>query len=231
MTGVPAFPEHGAEAWSMMCAPQMPPSGFDELSPGETTTLLAQARAGDRDALERLFARHLPLLRRWAAGRLPSWARRGVDTSDLVQDTVIATLGRLDGFEPRGEGALQAYLRRAVINAIRTLIRRANAAPEILELGEEIGGGPSPLDAAIGAEMFRRYDTALSMLTSLERDAVIGRVELGLSYRQLAELLDRRTADAARMTVTRALVKVVRHMDGRGPCEENAPRSGDESGS
>lgn len=185
--------------------------------PDETTQLLAQARAGDRDALERLFAKQLPILRRWAAGRLPGWARRGVDTSDIVQDTVIATLSRLDAFEPRGEGTLQAYLRRAVMNAIRSLLRRTNSAPEMLELDERAGGvGPSPLDLAVGNEMLARYQAALTRLTDIERDAVVGRVEFGLSYPALAELLDRPSPDAARMTVTRALMKVIRDMEHGG---------------
>ena len=192
-------------------------SGLNDSEPSadETAMLLSQARAGDRDALDRLFAKHIPLLRRWAAGRLPGWARRGVDTSDLVQDTFIATLSRLDAFEPRGEGALQAYLRRALVNAVRSELRRAKSTPEMLELDERIGkAGPTPLEMAVGTQMLARYQTALTGLAPIERDAVIGRVEFGLSYPALAELLERPSPDAARMIVTRALVKVVREMEG-----------------
>ena len=56
-----------------------------------TFQLLAQARAGDRTALDTLFARYLPPLRRWATGRLPRWARDVSDTQDLVQDTLLQT--------------------------------------------------------------------------------------------------------------------------------------------
>ena len=83
-----------------------------------TSDLLDRARAGDEEALNTLFARHLPTLRRWASGRLPRWARDIADTTDLVQETIIATLRHLDSFEDRGDGALQAYLRQAVINRI-----------------------------------------------------------------------------------------------------------------
>jgi RNA polymerase sigma-70 factor (ECF subfamily) len=204
-------------SWFIISTPPMNRSSPSDCPPDETTRLLAQARAGDRDALEQLFAKHIPLLRRWAAGRLPGWARRGVDTSDVVQDTVIATLSRLDAFEPRGEGTLQAYLRRAVMNAIRSLLRRANSAPQMLALDERAGGvGPSPLDLAVGNEMIARYQVALTRLTDIERDAVVGRVEFGLSYPALAELLDRPSPDAARMIVTRALMKVIRDMERGG---------------
>src|SRR5687768_9791600 len=90
--------------------------------PDATVDLLTRARDGDRQALETLFERHMDLLRRWASGRLPQWARSAMDTVDLVQETMIGTLRNLENFEPRGEGALQAYLRQALINRIRSQV-------------------------------------------------------------------------------------------------------------
>ena len=84
-----------------------------------TVRLLERARAGDHAALDELFERHLKLLERWATGRLPRWARGNVDTSDLLQETMLETFKRLDSFEARGKGALQAYLRQAFINRLR----------------------------------------------------------------------------------------------------------------
>src|SRR6187397_619210 len=81
-----------------------------------TFHLIERARAGDREALERLFARHLKPLQRWARGRLPKWARDLADTDDLVQDTLAQTFKKIGDFEPRHVGALQAYLRQAVLN-------------------------------------------------------------------------------------------------------------------
>ena len=86
----------------------------------DTVELLLRARAGDPQALHQLFDHHIPILRRWASGRLPRWARDAAETSDLVQDTVGETLKHLDTFEPRGEGALQAS---------RTDVRAATPEP------------------------------------------------------------------------------------------------------
>src|SRR5665647_2670737 len=94
-----------------------------------TLTLLTRARAGDALALNDLFARYLPTLQRWATGRLPRWARDMAETQDLVQETLIQTFKKIDGFEHRGEGALQAYLRQAVMNRIRDELRRAGRRP------------------------------------------------------------------------------------------------------
>jgi DNA-directed RNA polymerase specialized sigma24 family protein len=95
------------------------PSERAQIDPESTFSLIERARAGDEQALERLFARHLAPLQRWARGRLPKWARGLADTDDLVQDTLLKTFKRIERFEPRRVGALQAYLRNAVLNRLR----------------------------------------------------------------------------------------------------------------
>ena len=87
----------------------------EPLAPEATVELLNQARSGDASALERLLDRCLPPLRRWAHGRLPAPLRGPQETADLVQNAIKATLDRLDTFEVRHQGALQAYLRTAVL--------------------------------------------------------------------------------------------------------------------
>jgi len=179
-----------------------------------TVDLLGRARAGDGQALDRLFERHIPLLKRWASGRLPRWARQIADTSDLVQETVIATLRNLPSFEVRGDGGLQAYLRQALINRVRNEMRRALLRPPTTEIDSElVHEGASPLEAAIGRQTFDRYETALARLTEDEREAVITRLEFGLSYAEVAEALGKPSPDAARMTVVRALAKLAREME------------------
>ena len=115
----------------------MPIDDPGALSADDTTVeLLAKARSGDRGALEQLFARHIPLLRRWASGRLPRWARDIADTPDLVQETALQSFKHLETFEPRGDGALQAYLRQALINRVRDEVRRLSRYPAAATLEE-----------------------------------------------------------------------------------------------
>src|SRR5262245_59355796 len=99
-----------------------------------TFHLIERAQAGDPDALDRLLASHLTPLRRWATGRLPHWARDVADTDDLVQDTLLQTFKRLDGFEVRGAGALLAYMRQSVLNRVRDELRRKGRRPETTAL-------------------------------------------------------------------------------------------------
>ena len=175
--------------------------------------LLIKAQSGDGDALDRLLARYLPRLRRWASGRLPSSARTMMDTGDLVQDAVISALRHLNTLEIRTDGALLVYLRKSVNNRIIDAYRRAGRRPERLELPEDApASDTSPFDAVVGAEAVDRYDAALLRLTEDERRAIVLRVELGYDYSELAAELGKPSVDAARMAVTRAIARLAREM-------------------
>jgi RNA polymerase sigma-70 factor (ECF subfamily) len=178
-----------------------------------TSHLLERVRAGDATALETLLGRYLPRLRRWARGRLPGWARDLADTDDLVQETLLRSLKQMEHFEHRSEGALQAYLRQAVVNRIRDEIRHRRRVPAASVLDDEPpGDAPSPLDEAIGREGVEHYDAALARLREEDREAIIGRMELGLTYQELAEALGKTSPGAARKTAERALVRLAEEM-------------------
>jgi RNA polymerase sigma-70 factor (ECF subfamily) len=190
---------------------------MSEIPPGapadSTLALLERARAGDASALDVLMARHLPRLRRWASGRLPQWARDAADTHDLVQDTLLQTFKRIDRIEVRGEGALQAYLRQGVLNRIRDEYRKARRRPAALELDSQApDGAASPLELAVGQQAVERYEAALQRLRAEDREAIVARIEMGLSHEDLARMLGKRSANAARMAVERALVRLATEM-------------------
>ena len=183
-----------------------------------TVSLVSRAREGDVIALDQLFARHHAPLRRWAAGRLPPWARQLTDTDDLVQDALLQTFKRIVEFQPRGPGALQAYLRQAVMNRVRDELRRRGRQPEAAAIDDPgadvvvIDGSDSPLEQAIGQQNLQRYEQALSGLRPDEREAIIGRLEMGYSYSELADMLGKPSADAARKATQRALVRLAEEM-------------------
>jgi RNA polymerase sigma-70 factor (ECF subfamily) len=193
--------------------------------------LIERAKQGDSEAVNLLLARYLPRLRRWASGRLPPWARDLADTQDLVQETVFQAFRKIEGFEVRGEGALQAYLRQALINRIRAEIRRVGRRPNIGALESYVepeDAQPSPLELAVGAETVERYEAALGRLRPDDREAIVGRVELGLSNEELAEALGKPTPNAARMAVERALLRLAREMQGSAHrTEDRGPRTED----
>lgn len=188
-------------------------AGDTPLSPDATVELLTRVREGDRAALDRLLARCLPPLKRWAHGRLPGHVRDMQDTADLVQDTVIAALRHLDHFEARHEGALQAYLRQALANRIRDVLRRHARRPLRAELPDQIEhGGESPLEAVLGAEKLARYEEALARLRPADREILIAKLELQYDYDQLAVACGKPSANAARVAVSRALRRLVEEL-------------------
>lgn len=174
-----------------------------------TLELVDLVRQGDRDALERLVARHVGPLRRWITGRMPYAARDLADTDDLVQDVLVRTLGTIGTFEVRGAGALQAYLRQALTNRVRDELRRHGRAPIRLDLDEiELVADDSPLERTMGREVVDRYRTALAQLPPEDREAVVARLEMDCSYAEIAEMLGKPSADAARKATARALVRL-----------------------
>lgn len=183
------------------------------LSDEPTIELVIKARAGDRAAAEALLQRCLPSLKRWAHGRLPVAARGYLDTGDLVQEAALHAVRRLDAFEPRHVGAMQAYLRLSVINRIRDEVRRVARRPPPVELPEDLTSDrTSPLEVAIQAETYERYRQALTELKSKDREMVVARIEVQWSIAEIAQRFGLRTVEAARMAVTRALRRLTAQM-------------------
>lgn len=178
-----------------------------------SVTLLRRVQGGDQEALDALIARYRPRLVRWASRRLPPYARDLAETQDLVQETLLSAFRKIEGLEIRDEGSLQAYLRRAMVNRIRMEIRRAHRkpAPDLLESGVP-ASAPSPLEQAIGREATARYEEALSTLKAEDRELVVARVELGLTNDEIAQTFEKPSANAARMAVQRALLRLTSHM-------------------
>lgn len=178
-----------------------------------TTSLLGRMRDGDRAARDQLVARCLPALRRWAHGRLPVAQRDLAETDDLVQTTVLRAINNLDGFEAETPGALFGYLRQIALNLIRDQHRAHVRRPQRLPLDPALAdSGASVLDQAIGAEAVAAYEHALDILDQGQRNAVILRMEFGFSYAEIALELALPSSDAARMVVSRALVRLAREM-------------------
>ena len=182
----------------------------DLLSDEPTIELVVRARTGDRQAVEALLQRSVPQLKRWAHGKLPPAARNNLDTGDLVQETVLHVLRRLDTFQPRHVGAMQAYLRQSVLNLIRDEVRRIGRHPASCELPEDMATEePSPEEQAVKAEAVSRYHDALDAISSRDRQLVVARIEAQWSYDEIATHFAMPTPDAARMAVSRALRRLM----------------------
>jgi RNA polymerase sigma-70 factor (ECF subfamily) len=78
-------------------------------------------------------------------------------------------------------------------------------------LPEELADdAPSLVEKAIGTQALERYE-ALTVCEA-QQEAVILRVEMGLSYQEIADAIGSPSANVARMSVSRALVRLAEVM-------------------
>lgn len=173
-----------------------------------TSTLIRRIQQGDDEARNALIERCLPLLQRWARGRMPDLARGPADTDDLVQTSVLRTLDRLDHLQPRESGSFLAYMRQVLINAARDEARRGGRRPMHRRLGDGTGELSEVAGPSSDPDVVAAYEAALEKLSPALRDAVVLRVEFGMSFPEVAAELGMASANAARMRVSRALVEL-----------------------
>ena len=177
-----------------------------------TATLIEKLRGGEQAARERLVERCFPLLRRWAHGRLPGYARDLADTDDMVQVTLLRALRNIERIDASRPGSFLAYLRTILLNAVRDEIRKSSRRPLRYPLDDAGVATESTLSRSTAFETLDAYERALEALPEHLRQAVILRVEFGMTFSEVALELGIPSANAARMQVSRALVKVAEAM-------------------
>jgi RNA polymerase sigma-70 factor (ECF subfamily) len=182
------------------------------LSSDSTLHVLERAQGGDSAAARVLIERALPSVRRWARGRLPKYARGDADTEDVVQDAFLGTFRNFARFRHHTVGGLHAYLRSAVINRIRDLIRGSRRrAIDVDADADPPDWMPSPLERAILQERVEHFLQALARLRPADRQVVVWRLELGYSPQEVAARLGKSEAAAA-MTVSRAMARLAKEL-------------------
>ena len=108
---------------------------------------------------------------------------------------------------------MQAYLRQALMNRIRSEFRHKGRRPAMDELDSRVEDpGTSPIEAAIGQETLGHFEGALARLRPVEREIIISRVELELTYQEIADVFGKPSMDAARKAVVRALGRLADEM-------------------
>lgn len=147
--------------------------------------LVARAQADDAAAFEELVRRHRERIYRVAL----RVCRHPADAEDVTQDAIVRAWRALGGF--RGDASFTTWLYRIVTNlALNRVTRRREHAAE--RVPEPPGAGAA-LDPARRAEDRERLDAALAALGTLtaeQRACYVLREVEGLSYEELAEVLD-----------------------------------------
>jgi RNA polymerase sigma factor (sigma-70 family) len=179
-----------------------------------TSSLIERIRSGDALAREQLFRKYLPILRRWAKGRIPQHARDISDTDDMVQITLMRAMARINDIRAARPGAFLSYLHNVLLNYIRDELRKHSRRPEGSELNDDIvgDGAPSVVEEMVGFDKLRSYEKALARLPKRQQELVIFNVEFGLDYHQIAQEVQG-SPNAVRMMLSRALSTIAKDMD------------------
>jgi RNA polymerase sigma-70 factor (ECF subfamily) len=163
--------------------------------------LIVAAQQGDRASFGQLVERYWDRLYRW----LYRLTRDRHTAEDIVQESFLKALAGLKTF--RAGTNFSAWLFRIAhnlyANQCRASARRREALPEDLPDSQR-----GPLDRAVSAEALQNLGRAIHGLPVEFRAALLLRIEEGLSFRQIAEVLDL-TEETARWRVFKARQKLL----------------------
>jgi RNA polymerase sigma-70 factor, ECF subfamily len=196
---------------------------------GEEAALLARLRGGDRAAFAALVGRHGAALLRFAL----TFVRDRSVAEEVVQDTWMAALDSLDGFE--GRSSLRTWLFQIAANRARTRFAREGRSVAFSALGSAGPGGErapgaddfdaaggwreppgrwseeSPERLALGRETQAAIEAAIAGLPEAQRAVITLRDVDGLETEEICSLLgitvtnQRVLLHRARMRVREAL--------------------------
>jgi RNA polymerase sigma factor (sigma-70 family) len=186
--------------------------------------LVARACQGDSDAQDSVLRQCVVPLSRFANSLLPLHVRNLTEPQDVVQDVLVSAAARLEYIWCDNEGALLSYLLRSVRHRVVDVIRRSSRRPQALApLHDVPAADPSPLDAVMRAQDGVRLRRALTQLASRDRRAVMLRLRHH-SYAEIAARIDSPTANAARVTVRRAVERLARTLEKSGRVQSRMRR-------
>ncbi len=148
--------------------------------------VMSAAVRGDRVAFDQLVRRHTPRMYRVALRVLGAPS----DAEDAVQDAWIAAWRALPGY--RGDAAPATWLYRVVTNTALGHLRRQRPTVgfDQADFAHVVDTGPGPEATAVGSADATAVHRALTRLQPAQRAAVVLREFEGLSYEEVAEVLD-----------------------------------------
>ncbi len=147
--------------------------------------LVEQGRSGDDSALGTLVKRHHA-----AAYRVALFLVREDDVAqDVVQDAFVKAFGALGGF--RGDASFRTWLLTITANEARGALRRLGRRKEtaLEDAGSIRTEDRGPEEAAIMAQEAQRARTMMERLPEKQKLSVSLRIEEGLSFREIGEVI------------------------------------------
>src|SRR5262245_39325008 len=149
----------------------------------ETAELLDQVRHGDRQALERLLARHRPELQGFVEVHLDAELNARLDPSDVVQEAQVEAVARMDDFLRRRPMPFRLWLRKTAFQRLLLLrkkhrrakrsVHREAALPDrssVLLVRPLLNQGATPDELVQKREVRERVGRAVATLEEIDRE-------------------------------------------------------------
>jgi len=187
----------------------------------EVLDLLNQARAGEKQAFDRLFALCEGQLRRFVDLRLDPKLRPRVDASDMLQEAHLEAVRRLDDFLENPTLPFKLWLRqithdrllmmrRRHVGAARRSLAREAALPDGSSCAlarQLIAAGSTPSQQVGREELARRVREAVARMAEADREIILMRTFESLSFEEIAHVIGVE-APAVRKRHGRALLRL-----------------------
>ena len=170
--------------------------------------VVADAVAGDRDALREVLETIRPIVVRYCRARVGSFERSGLSADDVAQEVCLAAVMALPRYRDRGRPFLAfvyGIAAHKVADAYRAVGRDPSYPTE--SVPERLSTEPGPEQAAMEADSVNRMRELLDVLPHKQREILILRVVVGLSADETAQAVGS-TAGAVRVAQHRALSRL-----------------------
>ncbi|MCG7592944.1 sigma-70 family RNA polymerase sigma factor [Mycobacterium sp. C3-094] len=170
--------------------------------------VVAEAIAGNRDALREVLETIRPLVVRYCRARVGTAERSGLSADDVAQEVCLAAITALPRYKDQGRPFL-AFVYGIAAHKVADAHRAAgrNRADPMEVVPERFAGEAGPEQMAIDSESSARMNALLQILPEKQREILILRVVVGMSAEETAEAVGS-TAGAVRVAQHRALSRL-----------------------
>ncbi len=192
----------------------------------EDQILIDRARAGDRDALDRLFQRHSEYVKSSIRVEFGRRLQARTEADDLLQETFLQAFRSIAQYRGQSRATFRSWLSSIARHVVQSHARRhraqkADLAREVslaceftLRGGTSVvlggcldGDGETPSTVLRREERFKRLETALRSLSPDHRQVIQLLHLQGLSVKEAARRM-RRSPNATSVLLFRALLKL-----------------------
>jgi len=177
--------------------------------PGERLdAVVADAVAGDRDALREVLETIRPIVVRYCRARIGTAERSGLSADDVAQEVCLAAMMALPRYRDQGRPFL-AFVYGIAAHKVADAHRAAarNRADPTDVVPERLDCAVGPEQMAVNSDSAARMDALLKVLPDKQREILVLRVVVGLSADETAEAVGS-TAGAVRVAQHRALARL-----------------------